>query len=465
MIELGVPARHNVLNATAALVTGIGLGHSPSDLRAGLESFSGTRRRFDFKGTADGVRVYDDYAHHPTEIAATLRAMRDLVGDGRLVVAFQAHHYYRTACSRGSSARRSGSPTRSSVEVSRPARTRSRVPPAWRWRRTCRSPPTRWCSSRRGAGSRVKLVDRARPGDVVMTLGAGDIAMIGAEVLDLLRAREGDGPVTLLESAQRFGAVQRTRRTRRWVALVVGVALVAAALWVGRWFSTLLSVKEVRVLGAVDVSVSSVRQAAAVPAGIPLARVDTAGIAERVGAIPRVASVEVRRGWPDVLVVVVTERTPIAVTRAGASWTYLDATGARFGTLSAVPAGMPRVERQQRDRDGDRRRGLRRPADAPLGPRLHRRRQVARRRRPDPRGRHPGAVGQRRPERAQGGGLASLLTVRARSYDVSAPDFPPPGERRPRGMRPRGAGTGFTGIGEPLRRKASPPSRPTPGGV
>ena len=72
-------------------------GSSRRGLRAGWRSFSGTRRRFDFKGEADGVRVYDDYAHHPTEIAATLRAAREVVGEGRLVVAFQAHHYYRTA--------------------------------------------------------------------------------------------------------------------------------------------------------------------------------------------------------------------------------------------------------------------------------------------------------------------------------------------------------------------------------
>jgi cell division protein FtsQ len=145
--------------------------------------------------------------------------------------------------------------------------------------------------------------------------------------------------MTVVESAQRFGAAQRTRRTTRWVALVVVVSLVALGVWVV-WSSSLLAVKEVRILGAVEVSADSVRQAAAVPAGIPLARVDVAGIEERVGAIPRVASVEVRRGWPDVLVVVVTERTPIAVTRDGSAWTYLDVTGARFGTVNAVPAGM-----------------------------------------------------------------------------------------------------------------------------
>ena len=153
-IELGVPARHNVLNATAALVTGIGLGHSPSDLRAGLESFSGTRRRFDFKGTADGVRVYDDYAHHPTEIAATLRRCATSWGRGSSSSPSRRTTTTGPRCSRRSSARRSGSPTRSSCSRSSPrARSRSPARPAWRWRRTSRCLRSRSCSSRRGAAS------------------------------------------------------------------------------------------------------------------------------------------------------------------------------------------------------------------------------------------------------------------------------------------------------------------------
>ena len=193
-IELGVPARHNVLNATAALVTGIGLGLSPSDLRAGLESFSGTRHRFDFKGTADGVRVYDDYAHHPTEIAATLGAMRDLVGRGRLVVAFQAHHYYRTALFSKEFGEALGLADEVVVlEVFAPGE--EPIPGASGVAMASNVPLPAEQVVFEPSWSRVaaQLVDRARPGDVVMTLGAGDIAMIGTEVLDLLRAREGTG--------------------------------------------------------------------------------------------------------------------------------------------------------------------------------------------------------------------------------------------------------------------------------
>ena len=190
--ELAVPGRHNVLNATAALVTGIGLGHPSSDLRAGLESFNGTRRRFDFKGVANGVRVYDDYAHHPTEIAATLSAMRDLVGDGRLVVAFQAHHYYRTALFVREFGEALGLADEVVVlEVFAPGE--DPIPGASGVAMASHVPLPAEQVVFEPSWSHVAehLVARSRPGDVVMTLGAGDIAMIGTEVLDRLRAREG----------------------------------------------------------------------------------------------------------------------------------------------------------------------------------------------------------------------------------------------------------------------------------
>jgi cell division protein FtsQ len=229
--------------------------------------------------------------------------------------------------------------------------------------------------------------------------------------------------MTIVESAQRFGAAQRTRRTRQWVALVVVVALVGLGVWVV-WFSSLLSVKEVRVLGAVDVSADSVRQVASVPARIPLARVDTGGIAERVGALPRVASVEVRRGWPDVLVVVVTERTPIAVARDGAAWTYLDVTGARFGTVNAVPAGMPRVSAANANALASAL-GVYSALPTTLATRVA---TVAARSRDD-------VVltladgttvqwGNSEESERKAAVLLSLLKVKATSYDVSAPDLP-----------------------------------------
>ncbi|HEY7857808.1 MAG TPA: UDP-N-acetylmuramate--L-alanine ligase [Candidatus Nanopelagicales bacterium] len=194
--ELSVPGAHNVLNATAALATGIGLGYPASDLRAGLAAFSGSRRRFDFRGTADGIRVYDDYAHHPTEIDATLRAMRELVGQGRLVVAFQAHHYYRTALFLREFGAALGLADEVVVlEVFAPGE--EPIPGASGMSMAANVPLPEAQVVFEPSWSRVahELAERARPGDIVMTLGAGDISMIGPEVLELLRARERAGPV------------------------------------------------------------------------------------------------------------------------------------------------------------------------------------------------------------------------------------------------------------------------------
>ena len=95
-VQLAVPGKHNVLDAAAALLAGLTLGLPDERLREGLADFAGTRRRLELKGAAGGVRVIDSYAHHPTELVADLTAARQIVGKGRLVVAFQPHLYSRT---------------------------------------------------------------------------------------------------------------------------------------------------------------------------------------------------------------------------------------------------------------------------------------------------------------------------------------------------------------------------------
>jgi cell division protein FtsQ len=154
--------------------------------------------------------------------------------------------------------------------------------------------------------------------------------------------------MTVLQSAERFAAGTRPSHTRRWVALALLLVVAAVGVW-AVWFSSWLVVREVRVVGAVTVSADSVRQAAAVPDRQPLARVDVDGIQGRVGAIPRVASVEVRRGWPNILVVVVTERQPLAVVPQGSTYAYVDPSGARFGELSLAPPGLAVVRTSSDD--------------------------------------------------------------------------------------------------------------------
>lgn len=189
-ISLRVPGRHNALNAVAAYTAAVGLGLSDADVRAGLEAFTGTRRRFDFKGEVAGVRVYDDYAHHPTEIDATLRAARDVAGSGRVIVAFQAHHYYRTAMFVREFGEALGLADIAVVlEVFAPGE--EPIPGASGQTLAANVPLPDGDAVFEPSWTAVAdlLTERAEPGDLIMTLGAGDIGMLGVEVLERLRSR------------------------------------------------------------------------------------------------------------------------------------------------------------------------------------------------------------------------------------------------------------------------------------
>lgn len=186
-ISLKVPGAHNALNATAAALVCRELGCSDAQLVAGLEAFSGTHRRFEFRGEANGVRVFDDYAHHPTEIEAVLRAARRVAGQGRVIAAFQAHHFYRTAMFSKEFGQALGladfvvvlevfAPGETPIPGANGATMASNVPlpadqvvfePSW-------------------SAVPEHLAGAARPGDIIMTLGAGDIGMMCPTILDLL---------------------------------------------------------------------------------------------------------------------------------------------------------------------------------------------------------------------------------------------------------------------------------------
>lgn len=94
--QLQIPGRHNALNATAALIAGLEAGFSFSRCAEGIASFSGVDRRFQHKGTARGIEIYDDYGHHPTEVQAVLLAFREKFPNRRIVTVFQPHRYSRT---------------------------------------------------------------------------------------------------------------------------------------------------------------------------------------------------------------------------------------------------------------------------------------------------------------------------------------------------------------------------------
>ena len=94
--RLRIPGRHNAINAAGAFAVLVGLGFDPAASLAGIAKFAGTGRRFELHGTVGGVSVYDDYAHHPTEVAAALSAARTVVGEGRIIAVHQPHLYSRT---------------------------------------------------------------------------------------------------------------------------------------------------------------------------------------------------------------------------------------------------------------------------------------------------------------------------------------------------------------------------------
>ncbi|MGM1016608.1 MAG: UDP-N-acetylmuramate--L-alanine ligase [Actinomycetota bacterium] len=95
-LQLIVPGAHNAINAAGAIAALLTLGHPLAEAARAVEGFAGTVRRFELHGTERGVSVYDDYAHHPTEVRAALEAARSVVGSGRIIAIQQPHTYSRT---------------------------------------------------------------------------------------------------------------------------------------------------------------------------------------------------------------------------------------------------------------------------------------------------------------------------------------------------------------------------------
>ncbi|SDG81693.1 UDP-N-acetylmuramate--alanine ligase [Sinosporangium album] len=193
-VRLAVPGAHNALNATAVIAVAAELGVPFAEIRDGLAAFTGAKRRFEHKGEAKGVAVFDSYAHHPTELAADLKAARDVVasfsGTGRVIAVFQPHLYSRTrffAAEFGAAlgladeavvmdvygAREDPEPGVSGALVA------GHVPL-----------PAEQVSYAPDRGAVPALVaERARPGDIVLTMGAGDVTELGPRIVTELSGR------------------------------------------------------------------------------------------------------------------------------------------------------------------------------------------------------------------------------------------------------------------------------------
>ena len=186
-VTLQVPGRHYVLDAAGALVLALQLVDDAAGLAQGVGAFTGTGRRMELKGESGGVRVYDSYAHHPAEITGDLEAARALAGDGRLVVAFQPHLVSRTRIFGPAMGQELGAADEVVVldvyvarEAPDPGVTGRLVADA------VPLPPDRVHYVPALADVAAELVRLARPGDLVLTLGAGSVTEVGPQVLDLL---------------------------------------------------------------------------------------------------------------------------------------------------------------------------------------------------------------------------------------------------------------------------------------
>ena len=183
IMDLAVPGQHNLLNAAAALSVGIDAGVDVDDALQALSSFSGAARRFEFKGEAAGVRVYDDYAHHPTEVQAALTAGRTVAGNGRLHVVFQPHLFSRTQEFYRQFAQALSLADSVAVLDIYPAR-----------EEPIEGVTSELIASRIEVPSQVlapaaavaHAVEQAEPGDVIMTIGAGDVTALGPDIVKSL---------------------------------------------------------------------------------------------------------------------------------------------------------------------------------------------------------------------------------------------------------------------------------------
>ena len=187
-VQLRVPGVHNVLNALAAVGAGLALGVPFAGLATGLAEFAGTGRRFEHLGDAGGVTVIDDYAHHPTEIHATLGAARVSFPGRRLVVAFQPHLYSRTRdFANGFAGALCASDAVFLTEIYAAREQPIAGVTADLIAREFGSQKGKltWRGDR-GALAEA-LASRVQRGDVVITMGAGDITKTGPELLARLR--------------------------------------------------------------------------------------------------------------------------------------------------------------------------------------------------------------------------------------------------------------------------------------
>jgi UDP-N-acetylmuramate--alanine ligase len=190
-LDIGVPGRHNALNAAAAFALTAELGFPAGPAAAGLAAYGGARRRMELKGDADGVRVVDSYAHHPTELAADLAAARDVAAGGRVIALFQPHLFSRTRIFAADFGAALG--LADEVLVLDIYAAREDPEPGVTGQLVASAVPgglAQFLPDR--ASAPAVVAGLAKPGDLVLTMGAGDVTALGPLILGALRERAGE---------------------------------------------------------------------------------------------------------------------------------------------------------------------------------------------------------------------------------------------------------------------------------
>ncbi|HYM63447.1 MAG TPA: cyanophycin synthetase [Gaiellaceae bacterium] len=188
-VPLAIAGEHNRRNAACALAALELVGISMADSARALRDFTGAGRRFELRGESAGVRLYDDYAHHPTEVTATLATARSLAGAGRIIAVFQPHLYSRTAYLAHEFATALARADAAVVTEIYPAREEPWPEVTGKLvvdRLTEIRPGMQVGWARRLDDATMLVVATARAGDVVLTLGAGDIETISPAILERL---------------------------------------------------------------------------------------------------------------------------------------------------------------------------------------------------------------------------------------------------------------------------------------
>jgi UDP-N-acetylmuramate--alanine ligase len=187
--QLSVPGRHNALNAAGAFATLVGLGFDPASSLAGISEFGGTQRRFELHGIRREVSVFDDYAHHHTEVNAVLTAARTVVGSGRIIAVHQPHLYSRTQHFCGEFAQTLENDADLTVVLDVYGAREDPVPGvtgALVSEKFIDQSKVAFIADWQAAADHIAQI--AQPGDYVITLGCGDVYRIIPQILGSLEA-------------------------------------------------------------------------------------------------------------------------------------------------------------------------------------------------------------------------------------------------------------------------------------